>query len=96
MEEAAEECFEKYIDTVTDTPEESCDLTPIKTCHTVTKLLPTLAPMQECTVAQQEVCLLGLSNTAVVDKTIETIGGREANEEVAEVKGRKSKVLEQL
>merc|ERR1712106_908468 len=93
MEEAEEECFEKDIDTVTDTPEESCDLTPFKTCHKVTKLVPTLTPRQECTVAPQEVCLFVPSKTAVVDKSIETIWCMETNEEIAEVEVRKSKAF---
>jgi hypothetical protein len=37
-EEEQEECHEKYVDTVSDTPEESCNMIPFKTCHKVTKL----------------------------------------------------------
>ena len=59
-EEEREECHEKYVDTMSDTPEESCNLTPIKTCHKVTKLTPVLSPRQECSVVPHQVCSLGV------------------------------------
>ena len=41
-----------------EVPEESCDLTPAKTCHFQTKLVPRLKPVHECTLVPKEVCQL--------------------------------------
>ena len=68
-EEEREECHEKYVDTVSDTPVESCNLTPIKTCHQVTKLTPVLSPRQECSVVPHQVCSLGV-NKSVQSKPV--------------------------
>jgi len=82
VEEAAEECFDEDINTVMDTPEESCDLTPIKTCHKVTKLAPVLTPKKECTIVPHEVCTAGNDDTlAIVDKTVDTIWCKEADKD---------------
>ena len=82
LEESAEECHEEDVDTIIDTPEESCDLTPIKTCHTATKLTPLLTPKQKCTVVPQEVCSVRLSNPTVTDKPLVTKWCKETDEDI--------------
>ena len=67
-EEGREECNEIYVDKVSHTPEESCNLTPIKTCHKVTPLLST---RQECSVVPHQVCSLGV-NKSVKAKPVNT------------------------
>ena len=37
---------------------EICDLNPQKTCRFVTKLVPKLEPVRECTVVPKETCRL--------------------------------------
>ena len=46
------------VTSVVDTPEGVCDLTPQKICKFVTKLVPSLEPIQECTSVPQETCQL--------------------------------------
>ena len=38
---------------------EICDLNPQKTCRFVTKLVPKLEPVRECTVVPKETCRSG-------------------------------------
>ena len=71
-EEGPEECHDKVITTVTDVPEEVCDLNPQKTCHYVTKLVPKLKPTHECTIVPKETCTLKFSAPRQVQKPLVT------------------------
>ena len=53
-----EKCINKKIDSAVDVPEEVCDLQPMKTCSSVTKLLPKLIPQTECSMVPKEFCQL--------------------------------------
>jgi len=55
-EEGPEECHDKTITTIHDTPRESCTLEPHKVCKAVTKLVPQLEPSEECLDIPKEVC----------------------------------------
>ena len=71
-EEGPEECHDKVITTVTDVPEEVCDLNPQKTCHYATKLVPKLKPTHECTIVPKETCTLKFSAPRQVQKPLVT------------------------
>ena len=60
--EGPEECHEEENNVVVDTPEESCDLSPWKQCQLVTRLVPSLKPLKECTAVPMEVCNLEHGN----------------------------------
>ena len=72
-EEGEEECHDKVIASLVDTPEEVCDLNPQKTCRHVTKLVPKLAPSHECTIVPKETCHLKFSNPEVVREPLQTV-----------------------
>ena len=72
VEEAPEECHEKQLNILVDVPEEVCDLTPQQTCQLVTRLVPRLRPVKECTVVPQEVCMLRFSKPRIVEKPLRT------------------------
>jgi len=71
-EEGPEECHNKQVDTLVDVPEETCDLSPQKTCRLVTKLVPSLKPKQECTTVPQETCSLKFSQPKLQKKPLRT------------------------
>merc|ERR1712215_348219 len=71
-EEGAEECHDKVIASLVDTPEEVCDLNPQKTCRFVTKLVPKLSPEHQCTIVPKETCLLKLSAPKQIPKPLLT------------------------
>ena len=71
-EEGAEECHDKVIASLVDTPEEVCDLNPQKTCRFVTKLVPKLSPKHECTIVPNETCTLKFSQPKQVEKPLQT------------------------
>ena len=71
-EEGEEECHEKQTDSLVDVPEEICDLNPQKTCHLVTKLVPSLKPKEECTTVPKETCNLKFVNPSVEKKPLRT------------------------
>merc|ERR1712012_1089378 len=50
FEEGEEECHEKVLTSLVDVPEEVCDLNPQKICKFVTKLVPSLSPVHQCTI----------------------------------------------
>merc|ERR1712098_7433 len=72
LEEAAEECHDKEIDTLVDVPEEVCDLNPQKTCRLVTRLVPSLKPRKECTIVPKETCHFKLSTPKIEKKPLRT------------------------
>ena len=41
---------------VVDKPEEECSMEPVRTCKFVTKMVPSLRPVQECVDVPKEVC----------------------------------------
>merc|ERR1711971_1437050 len=55
-QEAEEECHSKVVTSITRTPEEMCEVQPIKTCRLVTKLSPRLQPQEHCSVQPRQVC----------------------------------------
>merc|ERR1719225_1687962 len=67
-EEGEEECHDKVIASVVDVPEEAGDLNPQKTCRFVTKLVPKLSPVHQCTVVPRETCILKFSQPRQVPK----------------------------
>ena len=72
VEEGAEECHEKQIDSLVDVPEEMCDLNPQKTCRLVTKLVPSLDPKRECTTVPKETCSLRFTQPSLERKPLRT------------------------
>jgi len=72
IEEGVEECHDKVIASVVDVPEESCDLNPQKTCRFVTKLVPKLSPVHQCTIVPRETCILKFTQPRQVPKPLQT------------------------
>merc|ERR1712123_11590 len=72
FEEGPQECHEKVIATLVDVPEEVCDLNPQKTCRFITKLVPKLKPVHQCTIVPQEVCNLKFSQPRQVPMPLQT------------------------
>ena len=58
FEEGPEECHDKQVVSLVESPEEICELNPKKTCRYQTKLVPKLEPKHECTIVPKETCLL--------------------------------------
>merc|ERR1711874_326369 len=71
-EEGPEECHDKVIASLVDTPEEVCDLSPQKTCRFVTKLVPKLSPVHECTIVPKETCILRFTPPHQVEQDLPT------------------------
>merc|ERR1711874_7092 len=71
-EEGPEECHDKTVATLVDTPEEVCDLNPQKTCRFVTKLVPKLSPEHQCTIVPKETCNLKFSAPRQVPNPLQT------------------------
>lgn len=55
-EEGEEVCHDKQVVSVRQVPQENCDLQPVKTCRFVTRLMPKLSPVHECSVSPRQVC----------------------------------------
>jgi len=72
FEEGEEECHEKVLTSLVDVPEEVCDLNPQKTCRMVTKLVPKLSPVHQCTIVPKETCSLKFSKPKQVLKPLKT------------------------
>ena len=70
--EGEEECFEEEIDSLVDVPEEYCDIIPHKSCHHVTKLVPSLKPTQECSIVPKEICNMNFGQKKIVKKPLRT------------------------
>merc|ERR1739838_739526 len=70
--EGDEECHGKVLTSIVDVPEEVCDLNPQKTCRFVTKLVPKLSPVHQCTIVPKETCLLKFSTPKQVSKPLLT------------------------
>jgi len=51
-----EECVDKTVTLIHDEPEETCDIQPKTVCKNVTKLVPSLNEVQNCSDVPQEVC----------------------------------------
>jgi hypothetical protein len=64
-QEGAEECHDQEVTSVIDIPEEVCDLNPQKICKFITKLVPKLEPVQECSSVPKESCQLKFSKPEV-------------------------------
>ncbi|XP_040577930.1 uncharacterized protein [Lepeophtheirus salmonis] len=71
-QEGKEECHDKKIVTMTDIPEEICDLNPQRTCSRQTKLVPKLKPEHECTIVPQEVCNIKFTPPTIQKKALKT------------------------
>jgi hypothetical protein len=76
-----EECHNKTITTVSDVPEESCDLVPQKTCKGVYRLVPYLQPVEECKEVPREVCSFGFKPAVAGERPITTKWCYNPNEE---------------
>ena len=72
FEEGEEECHDKVLTSVVDLPEEVCDLNPQKTCKFITKLVPQLKPIHQCTIVPQEVCQMKFSSPQQIKKPLIT------------------------
>jgi len=72
FEEGPEECHDKVIVSLSDVPEEVCDLNPQKTCRFATKLSPRLTPKHECTLVPKETCLFKFLAPQEVKKPLVT------------------------
>jgi len=70
--EGDEECHDKILTSLVDVPEEVCDLNPQKTCRYVTKLVPSLAPVHECTIVPKETCILKFTPPEQVAQPLQT------------------------
>merc|ERR1712156_566288 len=68
--EGSEKCHNKTITTITEVPEESCDLNPIKTCQGVYRLVPFLQPVNKCKEVPREVCTFGFKAPTTEEKKI--------------------------
>ena len=79
-EEGPEECHDKQIDSLVDVPEEVCEVQPRKMCKHVTKLVPKLAPEQECTQVPIQVCNLRQGAPKVEQVPLRTEWCEESNE----------------
>ena len=72
FEEGPEECHEEVVTSVTEIPEEVCDINPEKICRFSTKLVPSLSPEKQCTIIPKETCQLTFSNPTPTTKTLLT------------------------
>ena len=72
FEEGDEDCHDKVVTSVVELPEETCDLNPQEICQFVTKLVPKLTPVHECTIVPKETCLLKFSTPRQVEKDLQT------------------------
>merc|ERR1712211_92739 len=71
FEEGDEECHEKVLTSLVDVPEEVCDLNPQKICKFVTKLVPSLSPVHQCTIVPKETCILKFSQPKQVPQPLQ-------------------------
>merc|ERR1719444_390230 len=72
FEEGEEECHDKVLTSVVDVPEEVCDLNPQKICKYITKLVPKLSPVHQCTIVPKETCFLKFTQPKQVPKPLLT------------------------
>merc|ERR1712051_695033 len=72
FEEGVEECHDKVLTSLVDVPEEVCDLNPQKVCKYITKLVPKLAPVHECTIVPKETCILKFTTPRQEDVPLQT------------------------
>ena len=70
--EGEKECKDDVIASFVDVPEELCDLQPHKTCQHVTKLVPKLKPVPECTLVPKESCHVKFGKQVPVKKATTT------------------------
>ena len=70
IKEGPEECFEKTVTAVKDSPKESCVVEPVKTCKIVTELVPRLEPAEECVDVPREVCSRVVTSPRLVKKPV--------------------------
>lgn len=63
-------CHDETKTVVTDIPNEVCDLQPQRSCEHVTKLVPKLSPVEECSDVPKEICTKGKANPRTVLKPI--------------------------
>ena len=64
------ECREIPKTAVVDNPVEECEMTPIRTCKFVTKLVPKLAPKETCMDVPKEICSKSKTNPRRVKKPV--------------------------
>ena len=71
-QDGAEECHDKLVTSVHDTPEEICDLNPQQICRFIIKLAPKLEPVKECSSVPKESCQLKYSTPTISKRPILT------------------------
>merc|ERR1712179_440280 len=67
-----EECQDTQVDSLTQVPEEVCDLQPQKSCKPITRLVPSLRPTQECGRVPREICTLQPGQQRLVKRPLVT------------------------
>jgi hypothetical protein len=65
-----QECIDKKEIVVVEVPEETCNLKPKKQCKSVTRLVPNLKPVEECTDVPKEVCSRNKLPPRVIKKPV--------------------------
>ncbi len=60
-EEGVEECHDVVLASVSDVPEETCDLNPQQVCRLETRLVPRLEPVEDCRYQPRQVCQVDFS-----------------------------------
>ena len=53
-----EKCYNTEVDDLRNVPEEQCELNPRQSCRNISKLVPKLKPVQECSMVPKEFCAL--------------------------------------
>ena len=53
-----EKCYNTEVDDLRNVPEEQCELNPRQSCRNVSKLVPKLKPVLECSMVPKEFCAL--------------------------------------
>ena len=55
---------------VVENPVETCDMEPVQTCKHVTKLVPKLVPVEECSDVPKEICARSKTNPRKIKKPV--------------------------
>ena len=62
----------QVVTTVSEVPEESCDIVPSKICKYANTLLPHLVPVEKCSDLPRQICSFGLKSPTLSDKPLIT------------------------
>jgi len=72
VEEGAEVCETREVSSLSDVPEELCDISPQTSCQHVTKLVPSLRPTEQCNQVPRQICSLNVERRRVVRRPLRT------------------------